>query len=243
MPRSPELTFRRLVGALIRGLVVAAAFCAVGAVSAQPVKASYPNRAPAGQYRMAGQIDEIALARSAAPPAISTKAEILTLGARGYETAVKGENGFVCMVQRSWASNFGDAGFWNPKMRAPICFNPAAARSVLPSYLTRTQWVLAGVSMADMVARTKAAMAAKQIVPPEIGAMSYMMSKAGYLNDHDGHWRPHVMFFLPRMPPAEWGANLPGAAVFGDGSALEPVTVFHVPAPKWSDGTSGPMGM
>ncbi|MEO8923218.1 MAG: hypothetical protein ABI330_10420 [Caldimonas sp.] len=48
------------------------------------------------------------LARSAGPPAISTDAAVLVLGARGYETSVQGKNGFVCFVQRSWAAGFED---------------------------------------------------------------------------------------------------------------------------------------
>lgn len=92
--------------------------------------------------------------------------------------------------------------------------------------------------------RTKAALAAKKIGPPAIGAMGYMMAKNGYLSDEvGGHWHPHLMIFLPRMATTEWGANVPGGAVYGDGGGLEPVTVFFVPLPKWSDGTSASMGM
>jgi hypothetical protein len=213
-----------------------------GGTCAQAADAPYPSRAPAEQYRMA-QADEIALARSAAPAPIASRAEVLTLGDRGYDTAVKGDNGFTCIVQRAWANNFDEPEFWNPKMRAPICFNSAAARSVLPEYLERTRWVLAGVSKAQMTDRTKAEIAAKTIGAPDVGAMAYMLSKDGYLNDHDGHWHPHVMVFLPRMSLAEWGANVHGGAVMGDDGGLEPVTVFFVPVPRWSDGTPASMAM
>jgi hypothetical protein len=54
-------------------------------------------------------------------------AEVLVLGKHGYETGVRGRNGFVCFVERSWAAGFGDAEFWNPKLRAPNCFNPLEA--------------------------------------------------------------------------------------------------------------------
>ena len=47
----------------------------------------------------------------------------------GYETAVKGKNGFVCMVERSWAAGIDDPDFWNPKLRSPVCLNAPAARS------------------------------------------------------------------------------------------------------------------
>ena len=61
--------------------------------------------APIEQYLM-DRNAEIALARSAAPSSISAGAEILVLGRKGYETAVKGKNGFVCVVERSWMAPF-----------------------------------------------------------------------------------------------------------------------------------------
>jgi hypothetical protein len=89
--------------------------------------------APLDQYLM-DRNAESAMARSAAPEAISRDAEILVLGRHGYETAVKGKNGFVCAVERGWMGsfegNFTD-GFWNPKLRGPICYNPLAVRSIL----------------------------------------------------------------------------------------------------------------
>jgi hypothetical protein len=150
---------------------------------------------------------------------------------------VKGKNQFVCLVERSWGAGFDDAEFWNPKIRAPICFNPAAARSVVPGYLERTSWVLAGVSKSDMIARTKTALAAKTLLAPESGAMCFMLSKQGYLGDAAGHWHPHLMFFLPHTDGAAWGADLDGSPVFAAQSDPEPVTTFFVPVTQWSDGT------
>jgi len=57
---------------------------------------------------------EIALARSAAPESIAKDAEIMVLGPKGYETAVKGKNGFVCVVHRSWTSEADDPSFGIP---------------------------------------------------------------------------------------------------------------------------------
>ncbi len=199
--------------------------------------ASYPSIAPIAQYHSASDADEIALARSAAPPSISDAAEVLVLGAKGYDVAVKGTNGFVCIVERSWANDFGKEDFWNPKVRGPICFNPASARSVLPTYLKRTEWVLAGMSQAEMIDRTKAALASGAIAPPEPGAMCFMLSKNGYLSDDGGHWHPHLMFFAARTAPAAWGANLPGSPVRGGESGTEPFTLFFVLVSAWSDGT------
>jgi hypothetical protein len=204
----------------------------------------YPVMAPFERYLESGTADEIALARSAAPASISANAEILALGRGGYETAVKGNNGFVCLVERSWANAFGDPEFWNPKVRAPICHNRAAARTVLPRYIERTGWVLSGVSTSEMAARTRGELSANTLAPPEAGAMSYMMSKQAHLKDAAGHWQPHLMFYLANAEPAVWGANLDGSPVFADASTIfaredtpEPVTTFFVPITKWSDGT------
>jgi hypothetical protein len=207
------------------------------AAEAQALQGGYPHSAPLDQYHMANQADEITLARSAAPRSISGQAEVMTLDARGYKTAVKGNNGFVCLVQRGWNGDFKDADFWNPKVLAPICYNSIAARSVMPNDLKRAQWALAGLAKADMISRTQAAIATHVFVGPDVGAMSYMMSRNGHLNDRFGHWVPHLMFFLPRMQPSNWGANTPGGVVMGDASSLEPITVFFVPLAAWSDGT------
>ena len=83
---------------------------------AQNSPTPYPNMAPVEQYRMTASA-EIALAKTAAPETVSNAAEILVLGASAYETAQKGKNGFVCLVERSWANDFGNADFWNPKDR------------------------------------------------------------------------------------------------------------------------------
>lgn len=205
---------------------------------AQTTPNAYPNMAAIARYQMADRAAEIALARSAAPASISDNADVMVLGAHGYERAVRGSNGFVCIIERSWANDFDSPQFWNPNGRAAICFNPAAARSVLPTYLTRTEWVLAGVPRAEMAERTRAAIAAHVINPPEPGAMCYMMAKGGYLSDNaPTHWKPHLMFFLPRTQPGEWGANLPGGAVIAFPAGDEPLTTFLVPLGAWSDGT------
>jgi hypothetical protein len=101
---------------------------------AQDVTTPYPSMAPVEQYLM-DRNQEIALARSAAPEAISRDATVLVLGRHGYETAVEGKNGWVCWVGRGWGSIFDWPEFWNPKgssrglhestgraLRAAVCF-------------------------------------------------------------------------------------------------------------------------
>jgi hypothetical protein len=199
----------------------------------------YPAMAPAGDYMMADRDAEIALARSAGPPSVSADAEVLVLGPHGYVSAGPGKNGFVCVVSRSWFSGFRDDEFWNAKERGPICFNPEAARSVLPTFLARTTWVLAGVSLPEMLERTRAAMAAGKLPAPETGSMTFMLSKGGYLGDGaDGPWRPHIMFYMPPIPATDWGANLPGTRIDATpADPGDPYTTFYIPVSMWSDGT------
>ena len=206
----------------------------------KPVTA-YPAMAPIEQYRIADPKAEVALARSAAPPSISADAEVLVLGKRGYEVAVKGKNGFACFVERSWTAGFDEPEFWNPKERAPNCFNPPAVRSVLPQYMERTRWALAGLTRAQMVEKARAAYRSHRFVSPEPGSFSFMLSKEGYVSDESpGPWLPHVMFFVPHGQSATWGAGLEGSPIFGaDLGPFEP-TVLYVPVRRWSDGSPGP---
>ena len=206
---------------------------------AQDAKTTYTSMAPVEQYLIADRNAEIALARSAAPEAVGREAEVRVLGSHGYETATNGTNGFVCLVVRMWVAGFDDAEFWNPKVRAPHCFNAAAARSVLPAYLKRTELVLAGLTKEQVLERMKVEVAKKVFMAPETASMCYMLSKEGHLNDKDGHWHPHLMFFLPPTEAASWGANLNDhSPIFAAKGDPEPVTTFFVPVPKWSDGTA-----
>jgi hypothetical protein len=212
-----------------------------GPALADDAKPSFPTMAPAAQYAMASPDAEIALARSAAPASISADAEILVLGAHNYETAVKGKNGFVCLVLRSWTAGASDPRFWDPAIRGPACLNPAAARSVLPHIQERTQWALSGVSNAGITERIKAQLTARTFTMPEPGAMCYMMSKEQALGG-GGHWHPHVMFYVA-ADDAAMGANLTGSPIISGRDDPTPVTIFMIPVEKWSDGTPETMVM
>jgi hypothetical protein len=198
---------------------------------------SYPKMAPLDQYLMERNA-EIALARSAAPDSISHDADVLVLGPHAYENAVKGKNGFVCVVMRSWAAGPEDPDFWNPKVRAPICFNAPAARSDWPIIFKRTGLILAGMSKERMVESIKSSFDKKELPAMEPGSMCYMMSRDQYLGDPVGRWRPHLMFFLPQTSDMAWGAGLPGSPVIAGQDPLDHLTVFMIPVGKWSDGTA-----
>jgi hypothetical protein len=208
---------------------------------AQDAKALYASMASLERYLNADRDAEIALARSAAPPALSRDAEILILSKDGYQTAVQGRNGFTCLVERSWMSPIDSPEFWNPKMRGPICYNPPAVRTILPYRILRTKLLLSGLSKAQMVENVHTALDKSQLALPEPGAMSYMMSKDGYLGDEVQHWHPHLMFHLPRTAALSWGANLSDSPVLLDdrfAEGPEPETIFMVRVDHWSDGTS-----
>ena len=238
---------------ILTGPVASAAFALLGALGprraeAQDAAMKYPRMASIEQYLM-DRDAEIALARSAAPEAISKDATILVLGRRSYDTAVQGKNGFVCMVSRGWAGAFDWPEFWNPKTHGAECLNPAAVRSVLPLAELRTRLLLAGVGTQDVVDSLRAALRSKAVPPLEPGAMSYMMSKDSYLTDAGSHNGSHVMFYAPVADAASWGASAPGSPVgfgpywfFSESTSqryndLPTINVFTVGVAKWSDGT------
>ena len=230
------------------GIAVAALAVLLGATaaampdarSARGGAASYTRMAALDQYLIKDPQAEIALARSAAPAAISGKATILVLKPQGYETAVKGSNDFTCLVERAWMSPFDSAEFWNPKMRAPVCYNPAASRSVLLYSLWRTKRALAGHSREQLLDEVRAALARSELPAPEQGAMSFMMSKDAYFGDAVGHWHSHLMFHLPKTAAGAWGANLPDSPVLLDNRDTPEESIFMVPVGHWSDGTETP---
>ena len=144
---------------------------------------------------------EIALARSAAPDAITHDASVIVLTRHGYETAVEGKNGWICWVGRGWMAMFDHPEFWNPKVRAADCLNPIlAARTVLPYAYKRTELLLADHSKQEVIAAIKAAIDKKELPTLEQGTVSYMMSKSSYLTDNGDHDVPHLMFFQTDKP-------------------------------------------
>ena len=223
-------------------LILLAATVSTRPASAQENSSPYPAMAPLDQYLMADRDQEIALAKSAAPPALASDASVLVLEKDGYHTAIEGKNGFVCVVERGWISPLDSTDFWNPKLRGPICYNPPAARSILPYTILRTKLILSGMTKDQMVENIRSQVADGLLPLPEAVSMSYMMSKDQYLGDGPGHWHSHLMFHLPRgLGAASWGADLDGSPVVFDTvhhvSGPEPETIFMVPVDHWSDGT------
>jgi hypothetical protein len=220
-------------------MALAALSSAYGA--AADTKEQYSSMAPLRMY-LEDRDSEIAMARSAAPEAISRDATVMVLSEHGYVTAVNGKNGFVCVVERAWMSPVDSATFWDPKLRGPICFNPPAARSILPATFERTKLAIAGKSNVEIVAGNKQAYDKKELPPLEPGSMSYMMSKQAYLTASGGNLA-HIMVYTPHGDPAAWGNDVQNSPVmlnpqFKD---AEPIDVWVVSVGKWSDGTPAPV--
>jgi hypothetical protein len=182
---------------------------------------------------------EIAMARSAGPNSISSGAKVLVLGRHGYETAVEGTNGFVCLVGRSWALPKNNRAFWDPKIHGPICLSAPGARSYLPIYLKQTELAIAGRSNVQIEDAIIDSIAKGELPTPEPGSLSYMMSKQGYLNDHiKGPWLPHVMIFVPEIDPKTLGSGLGDDVPLGaHEERIGRYTTIEIPVSNWSDGT------
>lgn len=225
-----------------RRLTTMAALFAVAGATLYGQSTRYPSMAAVDQYLIPSRSAEIALARTAAPPSISARAEILVLTRTGYQVAVPGTNHFVCLVERSWNSPDGAPEFWNPKLRGPDCLNAAAVQSYLPILLLRARLALAGKSEAQIGQAVGAAFDQNKLPAMQPGAMSYMLSKQGYLSDDAGHWHPHLMFFVPLTMSRNWGANLAGSPVLATDDPSDRLTIFMIPVGRWSDGTLDPHG-
>ena len=226
-----------VVLAFLAGLV---GLGAARAAQAKAEKTAYPAMAPLEDYLMADENAEIALARSAAPAGISDKADVMVLKRDGYITAAKGKNGFVCLVERGWATQSDAPDYWNPKLRAPHCFNAAAARTFADIYLMKTKLVLAGKSKKETLDAIDAALDKGELPALAPGAMVYMMSKQQYLGDGPKQWHPHVMFIVAGDVAKTWGTDVDASPVIGVNDPEERVTIFMMLADKWSDGTAGP---
>jgi hypothetical protein len=184
---------------------------------------------------------EVALARTAAPRHVSDSATVLFLTPAGYEQVTKGTNGFTCVVIREFAMPYTDPVKWNPRVRAPHCFNAAATTSVLHQMVEVSKWVVTGVSHDEVLNRTERNFRNRSFAMPGPGAMAYMLSPKQYLADDHPHWMPHMMFYYERasQPASKFGGAGMDAPVIdaSQGEPAYPITTILIPVRQWSDGT------
>jgi hypothetical protein len=172
--------------------------------AAQTAK-TYP---PVAQYLMERDA-EIAMARSAAPPAIADRATVKVLTRTGYQIASQGDNGAVCLVMRGFtAPTYTPAPLrdlvYDPAIRAPICFAAPAVRTVLPYYELRTTLGLAGKHPDQIAAALEAAYVRGDLPRRDGTTFAYMFSAHQHLGEV-GAWHPHMMAFVPYADRATVG--------------------------------------
>jgi hypothetical protein len=199
-------------------------------LDAARVVAQSPKYPPLSEYMMTRD-EEIALARSAAPENVSARATVKILTGNGYKVASPGDNGFVCMVMRGWtAPTFTPAPFrdlvYDSKVRAPICFDPVASRSVLPYYELRTKFGMEGKNPEAIASGVAMAYALGQLPASAGVAFAYMWSAHQHLAPGIGAWRPHMMVLAPYYTNSMLGDN-----------------DFAGPAPKVTDDAGTPFAV
>ncbi len=187
----------------------------LASMQAALMRGQSPRYPPVSEYMMAPEA-EVALGRSAAPANISDRATIKVLTTSGYQVAREGDNGFVCMVMRGWAApTYTPAQFrdlvYDPKVHAPICFNPAASRTVMPYYELRSKFGMEGKTPDQIAEGLQAAYVKGELPKREGVSFAYMWSADQYLASGIGHWHPHMMVFSPYYENSMLGGNPFGA--------------------------------
>jgi hypothetical protein len=190
---------------------------------------------PLSEYLMP-QDAEIALARSAAPANVSDRATIKVFTESGFEVAIEGDNGFVCMVMRAWSAPtytpeaFRDFVYYAP-LRAPICFNPIAAQTMMPYYELRHQLGLEGKGPDEITQGVEAAYASGELPRMETVSFAYMWSANQDLGPGIGQGiGPHMMVFTPYYENSMLGGNeFAGTLPFVSDDAGTPFTVTLIP--------------
>jgi hypothetical protein len=181
---------------------------------------------------------ELALAQTAAPANITGRATIKLLTESGYKVAHEGDNGFVCIVMRGWsAPTYTPAPFrdlvYEPKVRAPICFNPVAARTVLPYQELRAKLAMEGKTPEQIAAGIQNAYAKGELPKMEAVGFAYMWSADQYLAPGIGAWHPHIMVYTPYYTNAMLGGNeFAGALPFVSDDAGTPFAVTVIPVDR-----------
>jgi hypothetical protein len=203
-------------------------------IAPSPLGAQPP---PPGLPPLLPRAEEIALARSAAPPSVSDSATVFVLERGGFVMAEQGSSGVTCLVNRT-----------HPAALEPHCYDAEGSRTILPIRLAEARLREAGRSDGEIEAAVAAGIRNGEFELPARAAMSYMMSAAQVLHDDAGRrvgaWRPHLMIYLPFIRPADLGVSGSGeggAPVVADaGGALASVVVvvpdFVVPRPPLPGG-------
>jgi len=216
-----------------RTAIVIGLLAVAGVAQAQTHTRTASSYAPLSEYMMPREA-EIALAKSAAPPNISNRATIALLTPSGFQVVSKGDNGFVCLVMRGWAApTFTPAAqrdfVYDSTLRAPICFDPPAARTVLPFYELKHTLGMQGRTPDQIADAIQADYARGQLPRRDAVSFGYMWSADQQLGPGVGHWHPHMMVFAPYYDNATLGGSAAGAGPVVNDDAGTPFAVIVIP--------------
>jgi hypothetical protein len=188
-----EVGTRTVMTRLILAGIVA--ITPVAALSAQGLQ----DGGETGKRRLLPRAEEIALARSAAPPAVSDSATVWVLTDSGYVVAVRGSSGAACFVSRDWIISI-----------EPHCFDREGAETIMPMSLLRVSLLHRGWTKANADRAIADSIASGHFRLPRRPAMSYMMSAAQRLVAPNGTpvgaWHPHLMIYYPYLTAEDVGA-------------------------------------
>jgi hypothetical protein len=142
--------------------------------------------------------EEMRLAMSAGPLAVSAEADVYVLGEQGFEKAIDGTNGFACLVLRSAVQR---------QTLAPHCLNPTAVETVLPAMLREGELQMQGLSGEAVDAELKRQWARGELPLPSGPAYAYMLSEGQRLGPNGAKFFPHFMLYVPYISNADIGGD------------------------------------
>jgi hypothetical protein len=145
---------------------------------------------------------QIALAESAAPAEVSSKATVYILGLKGDEKVREGTNGFSCFVGRHFVKP-------TETTIEPTCFDVEGSRTLLLVYLHGEELRTSGKSEAEIKASVASAYKEGRFKYPSKPGMLYMMSSENRLgptsDNGTASFPPHLMFYAPNMTTQDIG--------------------------------------
>jgi hypothetical protein len=194
--RGPGVALGTTANALIRTCLFGlAALIAVGAfAAAQSTQIAVSQRPP-----LMDRQKEIALALSACPPTVASKAAVYVLDKSGYVKVRDNQNGFTAIVQHSL-----------PSAQEPQCMDAEGTRTLLPRMLKVAELRAQGKSPEEIKRLVADALAKGVLQPPTRPGVDYMLSTENVVPDDKGvlsPFPPHVMFYAPYLTNADLGSD------------------------------------
>ena len=166
------------------------------AIGAGSVSAQSQTAGQAGPRKLLPRAQEIALARSAAPKAVSRQASVWIFRDSGYVVAERGTNGVACYVSRSWIESV-----------EPHCFDAEGAATIMLIEMRTVELRHRGMGEDEVERELAAGLASGRFRLPRRPAMSWMLSGAQRLISDEGkpvgRWQPHLMIYYPYLTAAE----------------------------------------